>query len=149
MRRLILLVTLPLLLDGIVALALAGAPPARPDGIAAGRGAGAAYAVFFDWDQATLSPHARATLAAASRMARAGHDARLDMLAAEEPNAGPAYVAALGQARWASIAAALRQEGVEPGRLVHAGLGRAIILGPRPPAGLIASVAQDGAGSAR
>ncbi len=115
MRRVLLLVTLPFVVDAVVALALAGPPaPPRPTAVDA-------YAVFFDWDQAALSPHAHTTLAQASRVLADGRIARLALLGAEQAGTGPSYDAALARARWRSVAVELAHDGVAPSQVVQAG----------------------------
>lgn len=109
MRRLLLLVTLPFLLDALVAYALA----AEPDG-------GFGYAVFFDWDQAVLSTHARATLQAAGRAAEIGSAIRIRIAEAEGFARVGAYGAALRQTRRRNLVAELRRDGVAPDRIAAA-----------------------------
>ena len=106
MRRLLLLVPLPFLLDAVVA-----------------------YLVFFDWDQAALSPHARATLAKAGQTVASGRPVRIRLAGEDDHDVGPTYVAALDQARLRGMTIELRRNGVSQDRIVQAG-PRTVLLQP-------------------
>ncbi len=111
MRKLIFLVTLPFLVDAAVAYALAQPRAAAQD-------FADTYPVFFDWDQAALSPQARAELAAARQAAAQGRPARVAVTGEQDALAGPAYRAALAKARRHSVMAALQGGGAPtPGLL--------------------------------
>ena len=148
MRRLILLVAVPLLLDTAVVCALA-IPTRTPPASAAGPEAvsqhplpatppGAKlYPVFFDWDQASLTPQATAVLRAAGRDAVNGQPARIALLSADgplAPDAGPShriYSRALAQAREHEATAELLRDGVDASRIEVAG-GVIDLTGPAP-----------------
>ncbi len=104
MRNLILLVTVPFVVDAMVAYVLA--QPAAASSVLADT-----YPVFFDWDQASLTQQARAELAAARQAAAAGRPSRVAVAGAQDALAGPAYSAALARARRRSVMAELQQGG--------------------------------------
>lgn len=134
MRRLLLLVTLPFLVDVFVAYALARAQPVsvvRVAGLAIPVPCPGGYAqpVFFDWDQPGLSEHARARLASA--IASAGRTGGVTLsIEATDSNTGDAYEAALRRARLDNITAALVQDGVEEARIVRETGGLLRVLPP-------------------
>ena len=111
MRKLLVLITLPFLLDAAVAYALAASPVSDTEGA---RGT----SIFFDWEQAELSAGARLKLAQAATAAGHGQPRILTIEAADGHGIRPAYAAALTRARLGNITRALRQDGVLPAQIV-------------------------------
>ncbi len=119
MRRLFLLMTLPLLFDACVAMCLGASgptpiPPSQPD---ARRG----YFVFFDWDDVQLSASGRLTLAAAASRGAA----RIEVLGEMDHAAGPAYTTALAMERARRVRSELLRDGLTPTDISVAGPGLA------------------------
>lgn len=112
MLRLLLLIAAPFLVDAVVAYALAAGPEDR---------AVETRMVFFDWDQAGLSEHARATVAQAGLEASSGRATEIVLEAADGMGLATAYGAALSRARWGNLLAELARDGVPPEQIVRTG----------------------------
>ena len=129
MKRVILMVALPLLFDAAVGCALA--LDARPGVTKPPHAQAHAATVFFYWDDSSLSPHARDVLAGVAHAQPSHAPARIMADSAADNLQGATYTALLGQRRMNSIVAELQRDGVPAERITaQAGMREVIVDAP-------------------
>ncbi len=115
MKRVILMVALPLLFDAAVGCALA--LDAQPGVTKPPNSQAQAAKVFFYWDDSSISPHARDVLAGVAH-AQPGHAAaHIIVDGAADSLQGATYTALLSRRRVNSIVAELQRDGVPADRI--------------------------------
>ena len=127
MKRVILMVTLPFLFDAAVGCALAlnaqpgAAKPPHPQTQAA--------TVYFYWDDANISAHARQVLAGIAQAQPGQAPAHIMMDGAADKLQGATYTALLRQRRLDSIVAELQRDGVPADRISVRAEAQEVVLG--------------------